>query len=66
MNAVLISLLVSILKRLLTETFLARVIVYLLWELAKSSKFELDDKIVREIANSLNVPLNIPLKEEVK
>lgn len=55
---VLLSLLVSILKRLATEMFLSRIVVYLLWELAKSSENELDDKIVKTIAETLKVSID--------
>ena len=48
---------VAILKRLVTETFLSKVGVEILWTLAQSSKNKLDDKLVAHAAEALDIPL---------
>jgi hypothetical protein len=57
MSSVFAALGVAILKRLITETFLSKVAIEILWALAKSSKNTLDDKIVRHVAEALNVKI---------
>lgn len=49
---------VAILKRLVTETFLSKIAVEIMWALAKSSKNKLDDKLVGHAAEALDVPLS--------
>lgn len=43
------------LTKLLTETLLAKVVVYVLDELAKSTTNKLDDKVVEAVAEALGV-----------
>lgn len=44
--------------KLMTETFIAKTIVEIMWSLAKSSKNKLDDKIVGAAAKALNVSVD--------
>lgn len=48
---------VSILKRLVTETFLSKIAIEIMWALAKSSKNKLDDKIVKHVGEALDIPV---------
>lgn len=56
---------VSLLAKLVTETFLARSLVYTLDAWAKHSENKLDDKVVAAMADALGVPVE-KLKDESK
>ena len=51
------SLLVKLGMKLLTETFVARVTVLTLWEISKQTDSDLDDEIVKAVADGLCVKL---------
>lgn len=57
MGALGAKLLVSILAKLLTDTFLSRVLVYALYAWAKQTDNKLDDQVVKAIADALGVPV---------
>ena len=48
---------VALVAKLITETFLSRIIIYSLEAWAKTSENKLDDKVVAAMADALGVPL---------
>jgi len=59
---ILLKVLIGILTKLLTEKFLAEVIIYCLQSLAKSTDNKLDDAIVVAVAKALNIELPKEIK----
>ena len=55
MGNVLIKMIMALITRLLTEKFIAKLTVRLLWFLAVQTPFKIDDGIVEDIANGLGV-----------
>ena len=48
---------VLLVTKLLTETFLSRLVIYSLAAWAKNSENKLDDKVVQAMADALGVPI---------
>ena len=53
----------ALLSRLLTETFLAKTLVYCLHSISKSTSNDLDDKIVKAVAEALGVRYELSASE---
>jgi uncharacterized lipoprotein YmbA len=56
-SEMIVKLAVGLLAKLVTETFLAKVVIYTLAHWAKTSDNELDNKVVQAMADALGVPV---------
>jgi hypothetical protein len=57
MSAMIINILVKLGMSLVTETFISRTVVQALWSLAKNTSNELDNQLVKNVADALKVEL---------